>query len=136
MPEYLPKRYQRDLPLNSRVRHTRMPEIRFYEDEGLGPSRQAGRTGSTSPPPPSDQEVIRGRRLGFSIPEIRQIIRCTRNRPARSARLKLIRPHQGEARAVAPRNAAHLEETLPNSIRPKNPVSNGGRTLGVSTLII
>ncbi len=60
--------------------------LRFYEDEGLVNPERRGRTRLFRP---SDrriiQNILRGRRIGFSIAEIREIILAYKDPPGESA---------------------------------------------------
>ena len=60
--------------------------LRFYEDEGLIQPVRRGRTRLFRPSDRhSIRQIMRGKRLGFSINEIREIIQMYRSRRARWA---------------------------------------------------
>jgi DNA-binding transcriptional MerR regulator len=87
--------------------------LRFYEDEGL---LQPVRRGRTRLFRPSDRhlvrQIIRGRRLGFSINEIREIIQMYKEPPGEVGQLKLmIKRIQGRREELRQRRR-DLEETL------------------------
>ena len=65
--------------------------IRFYEDEGLIHPVRRGRTRLFRP---ADRQllkqILRGKRLGFSIAEIREIIQMYKEPPGEAGQLKLM----------------------------------------------
>nr|HMQ58011.1 MerR family DNA-binding transcriptional regulator [Rhizobiaceae bacterium] len=65
--------------------------LRFYEDEGLIKPVRRGRTRLFRP---SDRhllkQILRGKRLGFSISEIREIVAMYREPPGEVGQLKAI----------------------------------------------
>lgn len=65
--------------------------IRFYEDEGLIKPVRRGRTRLFKP---SDRRllifILRGKRLGFSIAEIREILAMYKSPPGESGQLSLL----------------------------------------------
>lgn len=87
--------------------------IRFYEDEGLIQPVRRGRTRLFRP---SDRhlikQVIRGRRLGFSIAEIRQIIQMYKEPPGEVGQLKLMIDRIKEKRDELRQRRRDLEETM------------------------
>jgi len=87
--------------------------LRFYEDEGLIQPVRRGRTRLFRP---ADRhlvrQIIRGRRLGFSIAEIREIIQMYREPPGEVGQLKLMIRRIQEKREQLRQRRRDLEETL------------------------
>ncbi|MBO6719525.1 MAG: MerR family DNA-binding transcriptional regulator [Rhizobiaceae bacterium] len=87
--------------------------LRFYEDEGLIHPMRRGRTRLFRP---SDRhlvrQIIRGRRLGFSINEIREIIQIYKEPPGEVGQLKLMIERIAEKREDLRQKRRDLEETI------------------------
>ena len=87
--------------------------LRFYEDEGLIQPVRRGRTRLFRP---SDRhlirQILRGKRLGFSINEIREIIQMYRTPPGEVGQLKLMIKRIEEKREDLRQKRRDLEETL------------------------
>ncbi len=87
--------------------------IRFYEDEGLINPVRRGRTRLFRP---ADRQllkqILRGKRLGFSIAEIREIIQMYKEPPGEAGQLKLLMKRVEEKRAELRQKRKDLEETL------------------------
>jgi DNA-binding transcriptional MerR regulator len=87
--------------------------LRFYEDEGLIHPVRRGRTRLFRP---SDRhlvrQIMRGRRLGFSINEIREIIKMYKEPPGEVGQLKLMITHIEQKREELRQKRRDLEETL------------------------
>jgi DNA-binding transcriptional MerR regulator len=87
--------------------------LRFYEDEGL---LQPVRRGRTRLFRPSDRhlirQIMRGKRLGFSINEIREIIQMYKEPPGEVGQLKLMIKRIEEKREDLRQKRRDLEETL------------------------
>ncbi|MCT7375775.1 MerR family transcriptional regulator [Chelativorans salis] len=87
--------------------------LRFYEDEGLIHPVRRGRTRLYRP---SDRhlvrQILRGRRLGFSINEIREIIEVYRTPPGEVAQLHLMIQKIEEKRQNLRQKRRDLEDTL------------------------
>ena len=87
--------------------------IRFYEDEGLIHPVRRGRTRLFRP---ADRQllkqILRGKRLGFSIAEIREIIQMYKEPPGEAGQLKLMMKRVEEKRAELRQKRKDLEETL------------------------
>ena len=87
--------------------------LRFYEDEGLVQPVRRGRTRLFRP---SDRhlirQIMRGKRLGFSINEIREIIQMYREPPGEVGQLKLMIKRIEEKREDLRQKRRDLEETL------------------------
>ena len=87
--------------------------LRFYEDEGLVQPVRRGRTRLFRP---SDRhlvrQIMRGKRLGFTIAEIREIIQMYREPPGEVGQLKLMIHRIDETRGDLRQKRRDLEETL------------------------
>ncbi|MEO9613053.1 MAG: MerR family DNA-binding transcriptional regulator [Nitratireductor sp.] len=87
--------------------------LRFYEDEGLIHPLRRGRTRLFRP---SDRvlvrQIMRGKRLGFSISEIRQIIQMYKEPPGEVGQLKMMLARIEEKRGDLRQKRRDLEETL------------------------
>jgi len=87
--------------------------LRFYEDEGLIQPVRRGRTRLFRP---SDRhlvrQIMRGKRLGFSINEIREIIQVYKEPPGEVGQLKLMLKRIEEKRSDLRQKRRDLEETL------------------------
>lgn len=87
--------------------------LRFYEDEGLIQPVRRGRTRLFRP---SDRhlvrQIMRGKRLGFSIAEIREIIKMYREPPGEAGQLKTIITTIEEKRSELRQKRRDIEETL------------------------
>ena len=87
--------------------------LRFYEDEGLVQPVSRGRTRLFKP---SDRhlirQILRGKRLGFSISEIREIIQMYKTPPGEVGQLKLMIKRIEEKREDLRQKRRDLEETL------------------------
>ena len=87
--------------------------LRFYEDEGLINPERRGRTRLFRP---ADrrliQEILRGRRIGFSIAEIRDIIRVYKDPPGEVGQLEMLMTKVSEKREELRQKRRDIEETL------------------------
>jgi DNA-binding transcriptional MerR regulator len=87
--------------------------LRFYEDEGLINPERRGRTRLFRP---ADrrliQEILRGRRIGFTIAEIRDIIRVYKDPPGEVGQLELLMNKVIEKREELRQKRRDIEETL------------------------
>ena len=87
--------------------------LRFYEDEGLIHPLRRGRTRLFRP---TDRRlvsfILRGKRLGFSIKEIREIIVMFKEPPGEEGQLKLLMKQVQEKRDELDQKRADIEETL------------------------
>jgi DNA-binding transcriptional MerR regulator len=87
--------------------------LRFYEDEGLINPERRGRTRLFRP---ADrrliQEILRGRRIGFTIAEIRDIIRVYKDPPGEIGQLELLMTKVSEKREELRQKRRDIEETL------------------------
>lgn len=87
--------------------------LRFYEDEGLIHPERRGRTRLFRA---ADrrliQEILRGRRIGFTISEIREIIHVYKEPPGESGQLVLLMKKVDEKRTDLRQKRKDIEETL------------------------
>ncbi len=87
--------------------------IRFYEDEGLIKPVRRGRTRLFRP---GDRWILslilRGKRLGFSIAEIREIISMYKEPPGEEGQLRLLMAKVAERRTELEQKRRDIEETL------------------------
>ncbi|WP_105382319.1 MerR family transcriptional regulator [Neorhizobium alkalisoli] len=87
--------------------------LRFYEDEGL---LQPDRRGRTRLFRAADrrllQEILRGRRIGFTIAEIREIIKVYKEPPGELGQLKLMMKRIDEKREELRQKRKDIDETL------------------------
>lgn len=87
--------------------------LRFYEDEGLLHPERRGRTRMFRA---ADrrllQEILRGRRIGFTIAEIREIIQVYKDPPGEQGQLQLLMKHVEQKRSELRQKRKDIEETL------------------------
>lgn len=87
--------------------------LRFYEDEGLLHPERRGRTRLYRA---ADRrlliEILRGRRVGFTVAEIREIIQVYKEPPGEIGQLKLLMKKVDEKRADLRQKRKDIEETL------------------------
>ena len=108
--------------------------LRFYEDEGLIQPHRRGRTRSYRP---ADRhlikQIMRGKRLGFSIAEIREIIQMYREPPGEAGQLKTIISKIDARREELRQKRRDLEETLAELDRSEEACLERLAELGVTT---
>lgn len=108
--------------------------LRFYEDEGLIQPIRRGRTRLFRP---SDRhlvrQILRGKRLGFSIAQIREIIKMYREPPGEAGQLKAIITGIEEKRAELRQKRRDLEETLSELDQAEEACVERLAELGVNT---
>ncbi|MEL7274491.1 MAG: MerR family DNA-binding transcriptional regulator [Pseudomonadota bacterium] len=87
--------------------------IRFYEDEGLIKPVRRGRTRLFRP---TDRlllkQILRGKRLGFSIAEIREIIEVYKAPSGEEGQIKLMIERINEKRSELEQKRQDIEETM------------------------
>ena len=87
--------------------------IRFYEDEGLLNPVRRGRTRLFRP---AERRllsfILRGKRLGFSIAEIREILQMYKEPPGEEGQMRLLIRRIGEKRSELEQKRRDIEETL------------------------
>ncbi len=108
--------------------------LRFYEDEGLIQPVRRGRTRLFRP---SDRhlvrQILRGKRLGFSINEIREIIQMYSEPPGEIGQLKLLIRRINERKDDLRQKRRDLEETLAELDRSEEACVERLAELGVNT---
>lgn len=86
--------------------------IRFYEDEGLIKPERKGRTRLFRP---SDRRLLmtifRGKRLGFTIAEIREILSMYKQPPGEEGQLRMLMDKVGEKRSELEQKRRDIDET-------------------------
>ena len=86
--------------------------IRFYEDEGLIKPVRKGRTRLFRP---SDRRllmtILRGKRLGFTIAEIREILSMYKQPPGEEGQLRMLVKKVAEKRAELEQKRRDIDET-------------------------
>ncbi|RYE52970.1 MAG: MerR family DNA-binding transcriptional regulator [Rhizobiaceae bacterium] len=87
--------------------------LRFYEDEGLIHPERRGRTRLYRP---ADRhliaQILRGRRIGFTIAEIREIIQVYNEPPGEVGQLKLLMKKVEEKRDGLRQKRKDIDETI------------------------
>lgn len=87
--------------------------LRFYEDEGLIHPERRGRTRLFRQ---ADRrliiEILRGRRIGFTIAEIREIIQVYKEPPGEIGQLKLLMKRVDEKREDLRQKRKDIDDTL------------------------
>jgi DNA-binding transcriptional MerR regulator len=87
--------------------------IRFYEDEGLISPARRGQTRLFSPRDRIRLKLIlRGKRLGFSLGEIREIVNLYDAAPGEYGQLRFFLGKIAERRAMLEQQRADIAETL------------------------
>ena len=108
--------------------------LRFYEDEGLVLPVRRGRTRLFRP---ADRHIIRqilrGKRLGFSINEIREIIKMYKEPPGEVGQLQLMVKRIEEKREELRQKRRDLEDTLAELDQAEEACVERMAELGVNT---
>lgn len=108
--------------------------LRFYEDEGLVSPVRRGRTRLFRP---ADRhlirQILRGKRLGFAIAEIREIVQMYKEPPGEVGQLKLMIKRIEEKREGLRQKRRDLEETLAELDGAEEACVERLAELGVST---
>ena len=108
--------------------------LRFYEDEGLIQPLRRGRTRLFRP---TDRhlvkQIMRGKRLGFAIAEIREIIQMYKEPPGEAGQLTLLIKKIDEKRAASGAGRRDLEETLAELDQAEEACVERLAELGVNT---
>jgi DNA-binding transcriptional MerR regulator len=87
--------------------------LRFYEDEGLLHPERRGRTRLfRSADRRLLQEILRGRRIGFTIAEIREIIQVYKGPPGEAGQMSLMMKRVAEKRTDLLQKRKDIDETL------------------------
>ncbi len=108
--------------------------IRFYEDEGLIQPMRRGRTRLFKP---SDRRllsfILRGKRLGFTIAEIREIIGMYKEPPGEEGQLRLLIQRVNEKRELLRQKRRDIDETIGELDQVEEQSLTRLAELGVST---
>jgi DNA-binding transcriptional MerR regulator len=108
--------------------------LRFYEDEGLLQPERRGRTRLfRSADRRLLQEILRGRRIGFTINEIREIIQIYKEPPGELGQLKLMMKRIDEKRDELRQKRKDIEETLEELDNAEEACLTRLAEIGVST---
>ena len=87
--------------------------LRFYEDEGLIHPERRGRTRLYRA---ADRrllrEILRGRRIGFTVAEIREIIQVYKDPPGEAGQLRLLMKRVEEKRENLRQKRRDIDDTL------------------------
>lgn len=87
--------------------------LRYYEDEGLVQPERRGRTRLyRSADRHLISEILRGRRVGLSIAEIREIIQVYKDPPGEAGQLRLLMRKVEEKRDDLRQRRKDIDETL------------------------
>ena len=87
--------------------------VRYYEDEGLIQPERRGRTRLyRSADRHLIQEILRGRRVGLSIAEIREIIQVYKDPPGEAGQLRLLMRKVEEKREELRQKRKDIDDTL------------------------
>lgn len=108
--------------------------LRFYEDEGLIHPERRGRTRLYRQ---ADRhliaQILRGRRIGFTIAEIREIIHVYREPPGESGQLTLLMKKVDEKRNDLRQKRKDIDETIEELDNVEEACLNRLAEIGVST---
>ena len=108
--------------------------IRFYEDEGLIRPIRRGRTRLFRP---SDRvllkQILRGKRLGFSIAEIREIVEMYKSPPGEAGQLRMMLETIQDKRGQVEQKRRDIEDTLGEMERAEEAIIERMAELGVRT---
>lgn len=108
--------------------------LRFYEDEGLLKPVRRGRTRLyRSADRHLFKQILRGKRLGFSIAEIKDILKMYREPPGEVGQLNLLIGKVEEKREELRQKRRDIEETLAELSRVEENCVERLAELGVST---
>ena len=108
--------------------------LRFYEDEGLIHPERRGRTRLFRA---ADRrlilEILRGRRIGFTIAEIREIIQVYNEPPGEVGQLKLLMKKVEEKRDSLRQKRKDIDETIGELDSIEEACLNRMAEIGVTT---
>ena len=108
--------------------------LRFYEDEGLIHPERRGRTRLYRP---ADRhliaQILRGRRIGFTIAEIREIIQVYDEPPGEVGQLKLLMKKVEEKRDSLRQKRKDIDETIGELDSIEEACLNRMAEIGVTT---
>jgi DNA-binding transcriptional MerR regulator len=108
--------------------------LRFYEDEGLIHPERRGRTRLYRT---ADRhliaQILRGRRIGFTIAEIREIVKVYSEPPGEAGQLKLLIKKVEEKRDGLRQRRKDIDETIGELDNIEESCLNRLAEIGVST---
>lgn len=108
--------------------------LRFYEDEGLIHPERRGRTRLYRP---ADRhliaQILRGRRIGFTIAEIREIVQVYNEPPGEVGQLKLLMKKVEEKRDSLRQRRKDIDETIGELDSIEEACLNRMAEIGVTT---
>jgi DNA-binding transcriptional MerR regulator len=108
--------------------------LRFYEDEGLIHPERRGRTRLYRP---ADRhliaQILRGRRIGFTIADIREIIQVYNEPPGEVGQLKLLMKKVEEKRDGLRQRRKDIDETITELDSIEEACLNRMAEIGVTT---
>ena len=108
--------------------------LRFYEDEGLIHPERRGRTRMYRP---ADRhliaQILRGRRIGFTIAEIREIIHVYSEPPGEVGQLNILMKRVDEKRNDLRQKRKDIDETIDELDNIEEACLNRLAEIGVST---
>lgn len=108
--------------------------LRFYEDEGLIHPERRGRTRLYRP---ADRhliaQILRGRRIGFTIADIREIIQVYNEPPGEVGQLKLLMKKVEEKRDGLRQRRKDIDETITELNSIEEACLNRMAEIGVTT---
>jgi DNA-binding transcriptional MerR regulator len=108
--------------------------LRFYEDEGLIHPERRGRTRVYRP---ADRhliaQILRGRRIGFTIAEFREIVHVYKEPPGESGQLTLLMKKVDEKRNDLRQKRKDIDETIEELDTIEEACLNRLAEIGVST---
>jgi DNA-binding transcriptional MerR regulator len=108
--------------------------LRFYEDEGLIHPERRGRTRLYRS---ADRhllaQILRGRRIGFTIAEIREIIQVYKETPGEVGQLKLLMRKVEEKRDSLRQKRKDIDETIGELDSIEEACLNRMAEIGVTT---
>ncbi|MCB1446348.1 MAG: MerR family DNA-binding transcriptional regulator [Rhizobiaceae bacterium] len=108
--------------------------LRFYEDEGLIHPERRGRTRLYRP---ADRhliaQILRGRRIGFTIAEIREIVQVYNEPPGEVGQLKLLMKKVEEKRDSLRQKRKDIDETIDELDSIEEACLNRMAEIGVTT---
>ena len=108
--------------------------LRFYEDEGLIHPERRGRTRLyRSADRHLIAQILRGRRIGFTIAEIREIIQVYKEPPGEVGQLKLLMKRVEERRDSLRQKRKDIDETIGELDTIEEACLNRMAEIGVTT---
>ena len=108
--------------------------LRFYEDEGLIHPERRGRTRVyRSADRHLIAQILRGRRIGFTVAEIREIVRVYKEPPGESGQLTMLMKKVDEKRNDLRQKRKDIDETIIELDNIEEACLNRLAEIGVST---